>query len=55
MAGSVNIAAQRTLSANITIITIKVNTGLMVPRWPSGLMNSIGGGLYAPAAASAKT
>ena len=54
MAGSVNTAALRTLSANITTISIRANLDRKVRRWPDGLMNNIGGGSYAPAVASRK-
>ena len=52
MAGSANTAAPRTLSANITINTIRVNIDRKVRRWRDGLMTNIGGGSYAPAVES---
>jgi hypothetical protein len=36
MAGSVNTAAQRTLSVNIIITIIKAHTGRKVRRWQNG-------------------
>jgi len=53
MAGSVNIAARRPQSANITVIitALKVRK---VPRWRSGLTKNTGGGSYAPDAGSQK-
>ncbi|HEY4422733.1 MAG TPA: hypothetical protein VGN10_00920 [Pyrinomonadaceae bacterium] len=53
MAGSVNIAARRPRSANITV----TGTALKVRkarRWRSGLTKNTGGGSYAPAAAFQK-
>ena len=55
MAGSANIAAPRTLSVNITIITIRVNLDHRVRRWLDGLTTNNGGGSYAPAVVSQKT
>ena len=52
MAGSVNIAARRPQSANITVIGITALNIRKARRSRSGLMKNTGGGSYAPAAAS---
>jgi|SwirhirootsSR2_FD_contig_71_1390752_length_595_multi_2_in_0_out_0_1 hypothetical protein len=51
MAGSVNIAARRPQSANITGTGTALNIR-KARRWRSGLMKNTGGGSYAPAAVS---
>jgi len=50
MAGSVNIAARRPQSANITVIITARNIRKVL-RWRSGLMRKTGGGSFAPAVA----
>jgi len=54
MAGSVNIAAQRPQSANITVTGTTAVKVRKARRWRSGLMKNTGGGSYAPAAVSRK-
>jgi hypothetical protein len=49
MAGSANIAARKTLTANIIITTIKGRNDRKDRRWRGGSMNHIGGGSSAPA------
>jgi len=52
MAGSVNIAARRPQSANITVKGITALKVRKARRWRSGLTKNTGGGSSAPAAAS---
>jgi hypothetical protein len=52
MAGSVNIAARRPQSANITVTASRRVNIRKARRWRSGLTKNTGGGSYAPAAAS---
>ena len=51
MAGSVNTAARRPQSANITGINNTARNTLKAPHSRSGLMNNTGGGSSAPAVA----
>jgi hypothetical protein len=51
MAGSVNTAAQRPQSVNITGINNTAGNNTRVQHLRVGLMNNTGGGSYAPAVA----
>ena len=51
MAGSVNTAAQRQRSVNITDTNNPVHNALRVRHWRVGLMNTTGGGSSAPVVA----
>ena len=51
MAGSVNTAARRPQSVNITGIINTAHNSRKVRHWRVGWMNNTGGGLFAPAVA----